>query len=52
MEAGNRAAGTAIREEFDVEYAQAMLGHPRISTTEIYAQKSKTKMFEAARKLG
>jgi integrase len=46
------AAGTAIREEFDVEYAQAMLGHSRISTTEIYAQKSKTKMFEAARKLG
>jgi len=44
--------GTAVRAEFDAETAQAVLGHAKLSTTEIYAERSTQKMLDAARRLG
>ena len=46
------SAGTAIRAEFGVEHAQAILGHSNLSTTEIYAERSQSRAIEVARSLG
>lgn len=40
-------AGTELRKQHGVEAAQVILGHKRLSTTEIYAEKN----VEAARKI-
>lgn len=39
---------TEVRNALGVEAAQALLGHSRISTTEIYTQRSEAKAIEAA----
>ncbi len=46
------ACGTAVRERFDLEHAQAILGHKRMNTTEIYAEKSLAKAVEVAKEMG
>jgi len=43
---------TAIRENFGIEHAQAVGGHARISTTEIYAEKSREKRRNVMREIG
>jgi integrase len=45
-------AGTKVRDEFGLEYAQAVLGHASAKTTEIYAQVSFEKAAEVMRKIG
>jgi integrase len=45
-------AGTQVREEYDVEAAQLMLGHRNVSTTEIYAERSERKYKDLVRKIG
>ena len=45
-------AGTAVRREFGVETARVVLGHRRLSTTEIYAEADLERAKEAIRKLG
>jgi integrase len=39
---------TEIREQYDIEYAQVMLGHSRLQTTEIYAERNMEKAREVA----
>ncbi|MEM6468254.1 MAG: tyrosine-type recombinase/integrase [Planctomycetota bacterium] len=41
--------GTLVRQALGVEAAQALLGHSRVDTTEIYAQVSKEKAVQAAK---
>jgi len=43
---------TNIRENFGIEHAQAVGGHARISTTEIYAEKSREKRRNVMREIG
>ncbi|NLS92125.1 MAG: site-specific integrase [Planctomycetaceae bacterium] len=45
-------AGTQVREAFGVEAAQLVLGHRKLSTTEIYAEKSREKYEEIIREVG
>ncbi len=45
-------AGTEVRDEYDVEAAQLMLGHRNLSTTEIYAEQSKRKYEDLVREIG
>ena len=45
-------AGTAVRREFGVETARVVLGHRRLSTTEIYAEADLERAKEAIRRLG
>lgn len=45
-------AATRYREEFDLEAAQAMLGHTKSAMTERYAPHNKKAAFNAASKLG
>ncbi|MFO0903224.1 MAG: site-specific integrase [Pirellulales bacterium] len=45
-------AATAIRQEAGLEAVQAALGHARIDTSEIYAEKSATLAQDVARRLG
>lgn len=45
-------AATEIRRAFGVEAAQAILGHSRIETTQIYAERSQGLARDVARKLG
>jgi site-specific recombinase XerD len=46
------AHGTAVRNQFDLESAQAVLGHERLNTTEIYAKKQLNKAVTVAAELG
>lgn len=45
-------AATAIRREAGLEAVQAALGHARIDTSEIYAEKSETLARDVAQRLG
>lgn len=45
-------AGTEIRREFGLETAQAVLGHARVNTTQIYAERNLGKAIEVNRKIG
>ncbi len=45
-------AGTEVRQEFGVEAAQLVLGHRKLSTTEIYAEKNREKYQQIIRKIG
>lgn len=46
------AKATELREAFGLEHAQGVLGHASIAATEIYAQQSRARAEEAARRLG
>lgn len=46
------SAGTYIRQEFGVEAAQIILGHSRLSTTELYAAKNVTRAMEIMEQVG
>ena len=45
-------ASTSIRDQFGVEGAQTVLGHSRVSTTELYAQKSFRLAVEIMERVG
>jgi integrase len=45
-------AATALREQFGLDAAQAVLGHTRVETTQIYAERMSGIAIEAMRKLG
>lgn len=45
-------AATKIRAEFGLESAAAILGHTRVSTTEIYAQANKQRALDVVRRIG
>lgn len=45
-------AGTRIRKEFGAEAAQIILGHAKLSTTEVYAERDESKAVEIMRKTG
>ena len=45
-------AGTAVRREFGVEVARAVLGHRNVSTTELYAQADAEKAREPHPRVG
>jgi len=44
-----RTAGQAIRDELGAEHVQALLGHAKLSTTEIYAKATERRAIEAAK---
>ncbi len=44
--------GTAVRHRYDLESAQAVLGHERMSTTEIYAEKNLSLALKVASEMG
>ena len=44
--------GTKVREEFGAESAQGYLGHAKLSTTEIYAEKNWKRIEQIALKIG
>jgi integrase len=46
------AGGTEVRDKFGVEYAQAVLGHANIKTTEIYAKVMFEKAAKVAKEIG
>ena len=46
------AAATEARKKFGLDAAQAVLGHGRASTTEIYAEVSQQKLREFVREMG
>jgi len=46
------AGGTEVREKFGLEYAQAVLGHSSMNTTEIYAKVSFEKAAKVAKEIG
>ncbi|MCH8851796.1 MAG: tyrosine-type recombinase/integrase [Planctomycetes bacterium] len=46
------ALGTDIRREFGVEASQAVLGHAKVNTTELYAQIDECKAVQIALKIG
>jgi integrase len=46
------AAATEARKLFGIESASTMLGHARLDTTQIYAEKNLTLAIELAKKLG
>jgi integrase len=46
------AHATAVRHRFDLESAQAVLGHERMNTTEIYAEKNLALAVKVAKELG
>jgi integrase len=45
-------AGTEVRQAFGVEAAQLVLGHRKLSTTEIYAEKNREKYEAIMREVG
>lgn len=45
-------AATSVRKAFDLEHAQSVLGHSNLSTTEIYAERSRDRAEAVARRLG
>ncbi len=45
-------AATEIRSKFGLEAAGAVLGHSNLATTQIYAERDRERMIEAARQLG
>lgn len=46
------AHATAVRRQFDLESAQAVLGHKRMSTTEIYAERNLARAKRVAAEMG
>jgi integrase len=46
------SSATAIRRQYGVEAAQAVLGHAELSTTEIYAEKSREAARQIMREIG
>jgi integrase len=46
------SAGTELRQRFDVETAQVVLGHSELKTTEIYAERDLAKAAAAMRQIG
>jgi integrase len=46
------AGGTEVRDKFGLEYAQAVLGHSNMKTTEIYAKASFEKAAKVAKEIG
>lgn len=46
------SAGTRLREQFGIEGAQGVLGHQRLNTTEIYAQKNIREARRIMREVG
>jgi integrase len=46
------AHATAVRHAFDLESAQAVLGHERMNTTEVYAEKHLAKAVQVALAMG
>jgi integrase len=45
-------AGTKVRAKFGAEAAQLVLGHQNLSTTEIYAEKNRSRYEEIMREIG
>lgn len=45
-------AATRFRKEFGIEVARVLLGHRRLNTTEVYAERDVGKAMRAARDLG
>lgn len=46
------SAGTEVRKRFDLEHAQAFLGHTSIEAAQIYAAKDLERALEVARQIG
>jgi integrase len=46
------SAGTKIRREFGIDVSRAVLGHSKVDTTEIYAERDLAAAKEAAARLG
>ncbi len=46
------ALATRVRREFGLEFSQAVLGHSKIETTQIYAQQGMTRAIEVMQKIG
>jgi len=46
------AGGTAVREQFGLEYAQSVLGHANAKMTEVYAKASYEKAEKVAKEVG
>jgi site-specific recombinase XerC len=46
------SAGTAIRRQFGLEAAQAVLGHSELSATQVYAEKSLDTARDVMRQIG
>jgi integrase len=46
------AGGTEVRDKYGLDYAQAVLGHARARTTEIYAKPSVEKAMKVAKEIG
>ncbi len=46
------AHATAVRQRFDLESAQAVMGHKRMNTTEVYAEKNLEKAKRVASEMG
>ena len=45
-------AGTEIRKKFGIEQAQAVLGHARLNTTQIYAEKNLERAVQVIKEVG
>jgi integrase len=45
-------AATAIRARFGVEAAATVLGHSKVETTEIYAEKNRDRAEQVVREIG
>jgi site-specific recombinase XerD len=45
-------AATRFRKKFGIEIARLLLGHSKLSTTEIYAEPNRRKARMAARSIG
>jgi site-specific recombinase XerD len=41
-----------VRDKYGLDYAQAVLGHARARTTEIYAKPSDEKAIKVAKEIG
>ena len=44
--------GTEVRAKYGAELAQVSLGHKRLNTTEIYAEKNLSKNSQIAKEIG
>jgi site-specific recombinase XerC len=45
-------AGTRFRRKFGLEASRLLLGHRKLTTTQVYAEADLEKAMEAARRLG
>ena len=52
LKEGDIFSATKIRKEFGLDAAQAILGHARISVTQVYAERSMELAREVAAKIG